>query len=458
MSIVKLSLYHFVWLMWFSLSTLLIVTTSQSVSAQDLASPMSLLERSVSPLNTDLDYDVLINRAGLAEMVLIGDSTHGTQEFYQQRIHISKRLIQEKNFKLIALEGAWPDVYPLNQYIHSKSPLTAGQTLNVFNPNAAWLWANEPMLKFIQWLKNYNEQLALDEQKVSLYGIDIYSFNESKKLVIDYLQMFSALAAQQASQRYQCFSPFNDDLHRYAQAVSREPRLSCEHPVVAQYKDFVECRLPCPQEYSAIEPEAFFYAMQNARIVKNMEKALRLKYRSDDQSALWNQRDRHMMETLLAASEHLQKPKTIIWAHNSHLGDARATEMAEFQQLNLGQLLRQHLGQQIFSIGMLTYSGTVMAADDWNRPFKLKKLIPAHPDSNEALFHRLGIANFVLLLHRTPPLFEFLNLTRLQRHVGVVYRPDDEMNSHYSYTHLASQFDAIIYNDVTTAIRLLETK
>lgn len=434
------------------------LTVVQCVYAQNDTNYLAQLQQSLMPMGQGSDFAPLIQRAGQARLVLIGDSTHGSQEFYQQRIDISKRLIEEKGFKFIALEGAWPNVYPLNLYIHSNSPYTAEQALNVVNPNAAWLWGNRPMLEFIQWLRQHNEQLPTGEQKVSLYGMDIYSFNESRELVIDYLQMFSPQAAQQAKHRYQCFERFNFDMHRYAQAVSRNPALSCESAVKNQYLDFSECRIPCPEQYSVIDAESFFYAMQNARIVKNFEQAMRLKYLTGEQAALWNLRDQHMLETIVSVWEHLQQPKTIIWAHSSHLGDARATELAQFRQLNLGQLVRQQFPQQAFLIGMLTYSGTVMAADDWNRPFQLKALKPAHPDSNEALFHSLGVNRFLLFMDQPAGLFEWLNQSRLQRHVGVVYRPQDEMQSHYSWTRLASQFDAIIFHDVTSAIDLLPSQ
>ncbi|MCU7834800.1 MAG: erythromycin esterase family protein [gamma proteobacterium symbiont of Taylorina sp.] len=420
------------------------VSTSQT--------PMDLLRQSVIPLNSLDDSEDIILHIGQKPLVLIGDSTHGTHEFYQQRINISKRLIQEKNFKLVVLEGDWPNVYTLNQYIQSQTSLSARQVLHSSNPDAVWLWNNVEMLNFIVWLKKYNENLPAGEQKVSVHGMDIYSFNQSREQLIDYLQLFSSQAAQQAYQRYQCFALFNNNLHRYGKAVRRDQSLSCEKAVIEQYLDFSDCRYPCPEQYKSIDDDGFFYAQQNARVMKNTEKSFRLQYWFDDDTVSWNQRDRHMMESLLASADHLNKPKTIIWAHNSHTGDARATEMADRAQLNIGQLLRQTFGEQMFSIGMLTYSGKVMAADDWNLPAKIKRLLAAHPYSNEALFHQLAIPHFVLYLHQSADLSQYLNQSRLQRHVGVVYRPDDEMDSHYSYTHLADQFDAIIFIDSSSGL------
>ena len=337
-----------------------IIDSTRSLHSSDVKSQMAFLKNSVVPLHSLNDNNAIMQLLGQVPLVLIGDSTHGTHEFYQQRITISKQLIQEKNFKLILLEADWPNVYTLNQYVQSSIHLTAEQALDVFNPQSAWLWSNLEMLNFIQWLKSYNEQLPDGEQKVSLLGMDIYSFKQSRNRVIDYLLSFSPQAAQQAQQRYQCFNRFNNDLHRYGRAVSRDQSLSCQQAVVEQYQDFADCRFPCPEQYPFIDREAFFNAKQNARIVKNIEQSLRIQYMSgDSSSASWNQRDRHMMESFLALSEHLHHPKTIIWAHNSHLGNARATDMAESAQINLGQLLRQRFSQQLIAIGMLTYSGSL---------------------------------------------------------------------------------------------------
>ncbi len=419
-------------------------------------SPVSLLKNTIIPLHGLNDLTPVVQLIADKPYVLLGDSTHGTYEFYQQRINLTKKLIQEKNFKVIAIEADVVNTQRLNQYIHSLIPLSAVEVLNVPNPEGgAWFWNNEPMLAFIRWLKHYNKQLPAHEQQVSLFGLDIYSFESSKRQVIDYLQLFSVPAAQQAAYRYQCFSPFSNNLHRYGRAVSSDPAYSCEAAVMAQYLDFASCRFPCPQQYAAIDAQDFFFAEQNARVVKNIEKSFRLQYLSGYDLESWNQRDRHMMESLQVVMAHLQQSKAIVWAHNSHIGDARATEMHDKFQLNLGQLLRQQYPQQVFALGMLTYTGSVTAADDWDSPARVKKLLNAHPDSNEALLHFLDVPHFVLSLRQSKELIAFLNQTRLQRHVGVIYRPFDEMASHYTYTHLADQFDALIFIDHSTAVKNL---
>ncbi|MCU7940858.1 MAG: erythromycin esterase family protein [gamma proteobacterium symbiont of Bathyaustriella thionipta] len=446
------------------LTTVFLIDTQKQLYSADLSFPsipssqIELLKHSMIPLKNLDDNQSVLNLINHKPLVLIGDSNHGTYEFYQQRISISQQLIQEKNFKSILLEGDWPNVYLLNQYVQSLIPVTAEQAIQAYNPQGAWLWNNRAMIEFLKWLKSHNQQLPEDEQKVSLYGLDIYSFKQSKQQVIDYLADYSLLAARQAKHRYQCFTAFNDDLHRYAKAVKKNYSLSCEKPVIDQFMDFTACRIPCPEESDFIDREAFFYDQQNARIVKNSEKNLRVQYMAGNDLLSWNERDKHMMETLIAVSEHLHHPKTIVWAHNSHLGDARATEMAQRNQLNLGQLMRVFFGQSVFSIGMFTYSGTVMAADERDEPARLKVLNNARYDSYEALFHSANIPHFLLSIQQSADsqqsqeLLKLLAKKRLQRHVGVVYKPENEMASHYTYTSLAQEFDAIIFNDSTRAV------
>ncbi len=379
---------HFLSILVIILGLLFIAGSSQNLYSSDLSPAKPSLKDSVTVLSGLSDNQAIIKNIAQRKYVLIGDSTHGTYEFYQQRINITKALIQEKNFKLIALEGDLPNVHWLNQYVQSKTSMTAMQVLNVSNPQGAWLWGNVSLLNFIQWLKKYNEQLPLGEQKVRLYGLDIYSFERSRNEVIDYLEWFSPEAAQQAYKRYACFSRFDNNLHRYGKQVSKNGLNNCTAEVAEQFELFSSCHYPCPESHPVIDQEAYFYAQENARIVKNTEKSFRIQYQTDSDSAGWNQRDLHMMESFLAVSDYMGKPKAIFWLHNSHTGDARATEMVKSFQLNIGQLLNQTFGQAVFSIGMLTYQGLVSAADDWGSPAKIKILRPAHPNSNESLFNQ----------------------------------------------------------------------
>ena len=415
------------------------------------------VRNSIIAVNHPDDYTPLITTAGTARFVLIGDSTHGSHEFYLERINISKRLIKEQNFTLIAIEGNWPNVNRLNQYIHSLVPITAMQAMDSFTQYPDWLWKNKEMLDFIQWLREHNRQIEEGDHTVSLYGMDIFSINRSRELVIEYLKTISIDAAKIAEQRYECFSAFNYDMDQYGQVVNNDPSRSCESTVTQQYRDFMDCQIPCPDFGSPGNREAFFHAQLNALIVKNTEQKFRAFYQTESEVSSWNVRDQHMQESLNVQQQHLNNPKTIIWAHSSHLGNARATDMATYGQLNVGQLIRQQYTNQVFSIGMLTYAGYVVASDNWGAPAKVNVLLPAHPESNAALFHQWGVPRFLLFLQQPYPVTQWLNVSRLQRHVGVVYMPEDEMDAHYSHTHLADQFDAILFIDDTTALVLLST-
>jgi len=452
----------FIALLWIPLSHIDTIhaefsETDTCQSQVEHGSQIGDLQHVLTSFNHPDDYTPLIATAGKAHMVLIGDSTHGSHEFYLERINISKRLIKEQNFTLIAIEGNWPNVNRLNQYIHSLIPIPAMQVMETFNQYPDWLWKNKEMLDFIQWLREHNRQIEDSNHKVSLYGMDIFGIHRSRQLVIEYLKKISIAAAKLAEQRYECFSAFNNDMDQYGQAVNTDLSLSCEPTVKQQYLDFIDCQIPCPDPGNPGNREAFFQAQQNALIVKNTEQKFRVFYQTESQVLSWNVRDQHMQESLNVLQQHLNNPKTIIWAHSSHLGDALATDMATYGQLNLGQLIRQQYPNQVFSIGMLTYAGHVVASDDWGSPAKVKVLLPAHQESNSALFHQWGVPRFLLFLQQPFHLTRWLNSSRLQRHVGVVYLPEEEMDAHYSHTHLVDQFDAILFIDVTTALVLLST-
>ncbi len=422
-------------------------------------SPICELQQVITAIDHSDDYTPLLEKASKAQFVLIGDSTHGSHEFYQERINISKRLITEKNFRLIAIEGSWPQVYQLNQYIHSHIPQKAIQVLEVFNQYPDWVWKNTEMLDFIRWLRDYNNQNENSKSKVSLYGIDVYNSKRSQGLVVEYLKKFFPKEALLAQQRYDCFLEFDDDIDQYAQAVRNDSSRSCESKVIQQYRDFMDCRIPCPDSSNGVNRETFFQAQQNALNVKNTEQYYRILYSEDSDAMSWNIRDQHMLESLKAQQRHLNNPKSILWAHSSHLGNALATDMAKEGKLNVGQLLRQHYPNQVFSVGMLTYAGQVVASDNWDAPAKVMSLLPAHPKSNVAIFHQLGVPRFFLLLQQQPfGMVQWLNSSRWQRHVGVMYLPDEEIDAHYSQTHLVDEFDAIVYIDITTPLSLLSTK
>jgi erythromycin esterase-like protein len=434
-----------------------------NIYAGQNSADIDILKKAVIPINYLSDYDALIDWAGQKNIVLIGDSTHGSHEFYQQRIEITRRLITEKGFRLVALEGDWPNVYKMNRFIHSQSPrpLNARQAVQTMNPDAPWLWGTQEMLDFVVWLKQYNEQLPQHEEKVSLYGMDMYSFDRSITEVIHYLKTVSPAHGQLAASYYACFDQAFDqkkgtrDLHLYGYKIQWNPERNCRAQAEAVYSMFTDCLIACPEHNNGVNRNEFFYAQQNALVIKNSEAMYWASYVDQAPNALWNLRDEHMLESLQAMFEHLNHPKTVVWAHNSHFGYASATEMQEQGMTNVGELLREQYNDEIYNIGFLTHHGQVMAADEWNVPPHLKTLLPAHVDSNEALFNQLGIDWFILDVNHSPEVIDILNKKRLQRHVGVIYRQNNEMEAHYSYTHLGRQFDAIIFIDQTTGAMYL---
>ena len=427
------------------------IQASTQVSVET-ASQLCALQSLALPLNRVDDYAPLIRKAGHAQFVLLGDATHGTHEFYEERIKISKRLIQEKQFTLIGIEGDWANVQLLNQAIHATDSITPIQALNSFVEWPDWIWKNQEMLDFLQWLVEHNSRMVGRTRKVHLFGMDLYNFNRSQQLVRDYLKKVSREVGSLAERRYECFSRFQHNLHRYAAAIEKAPALSCEQAVTQQYIDFIDCRIPCPDETDVRTHEIFFQAQLNALTIKNAEKYFRILYQTDGDVMSWNARDRHMLESITAMQEHLGHPKTLLWAHSSHLGDAAATDRADLGELNLGQLLRAQYPTQVFSIGMVTYAGQVLASDDYYGPGQIKTLLPAQPESYSALFHQLGLPRFLLFLQDPLAVPKWLNGPRLQRHIGAVYRHDNERNVHYNYTHLVDQFDAIVHIDNTTPL------
>lgn len=423
------------------------------------------------------DYDVLLERIGDARIVLIGEASHGTHEFYRQRALITRRLIAERGFTGVAVEADWPDAYQVNRFVRGmRDGATAIDSLAGFQRFPTWMWRNADVLDFIGWLRAYNDALPSDGRKVGFYGLDLYSLYGSIKAVLGYLDTVNPLAAQQARQRYACFEQFGVDPQRYGYATSFGAAESCADAVVSQLLDFQRRTAELMQRDGRLAEDEFFFAEQNARLVKNAEAYYRTMFHGRES---WNLRDTHMAETLDALIAHLSRSgpraRVVVWAHNSHLGDARATEMGQAGELNVGQLVRQRYSRDVFNIGFSTYTGTVTAATDWDEPAERKRVRPALPDSYEALFHvaatSAGYAeravgapatvdgqqrDFLLLLRDGGALAEQLRAPRLERAIGVIYRPETERRSHYFQARLADQFDAMIHIDETRAVEPLE--
>jgi erythromycin esterase-like protein len=422
-------------------------------------SPPNLIREAADPLvGSPDDFDPIIDIIGDARFVLIGEASHGTHEFYRIRAQISKVLIAQRGFNAVAAEADWPDAYRVNRFVRGASnDNDSVEALTGFQRFPQWMWRNADVLDFIGWLREHNDGQPFEDRKCGFYGLDLYSLHASIEAVLAYLDKVDPLAAKQARHYYSCFEHFGKDITTYGYAAGFRMTESCEDAVV---KNLVELRrkaMDYLQRDGQVAADAYFCAEQNALVVRNAEEYYRDMFRREVSS--WNLRDTHMMESLVRLTNHLsaKKPaKLIVWAHNSHLGDARATQMGERGELNLGQLAREHFGKKVVSIGFTTYDGTVTAASDWDGPAERKNVRPAHPDSYEALFHDVDVPNFLLDLKRDPKLALQLRAERLERAIGVIYRPETELISHYFHARLPDQFDAILHYDHTRAVEPLE--
>ena len=403
------------------------------------------------------DYDPLLELIGNARLTLIGEASHGTHDFYHERIEITKRLILERGLTGIAVEADWPDAYRVNRYVRWEGEdHDADEALSGFERFPTWMWRNAPMFDFVEWLRRHNADLSPAE-RVGFYGIDLYSLFTSIEAVLGYLDKVDPKGAERARYRYGCFEHFGEDSQAYGYAASFDLRQSCEDDAVRQLVELQRCASEYAQRDGHLGPDEFFAAEQNARLVKNAEQYYRSMFRGRVSS--WNLRDRHMAETLEALVHHLERhgrrAKLAVWAHNSHLGDARATEMGRGGELNVGQLVRERFRDDCVLIGFTTHHGTVTAASDWDAPAQRKRVRPALPDSYEELLHDVEIPRFLLTL-RGSPIADALRTPRLERAIGVIYRPESERQSHYFHARLADQFDAVIHLDETRALEPLE--
>lgn len=405
------------------------------------------------------DYDPLIEFIGNSRFVLLGEASHGTHEFYHERAQITKRLIREKGFTAVAVEADFPDAHRVDQFVRGAgTDVDAVDALSGFKRFPAWMWRNADVLDFVGWLRSYNEDLLPDREAVGFYGLDLYSLHTSIEAVLEYLEKADPDAAARARQRYACFDHFGTDTQAYGYAAGLGIAESCEKEVVDQLTELYRQAHELISRDGRVASDAYFYAQQNARLVRNAEEYYRLMFRSDISS--WNLRDRHMAETLVELEKHLAQhtaaPKIVVWEHNSHLGDARATEMGQRGEWNVGQLVRQMYPDASVLIGFTTYRGTVTAASNWGGPAERKDVRPALPGSVEELFHETGIDRFLLTMAKTSETQRILREPLLERAIGVIYRPETERQSHYFRTVLSDQFDAVVHFDTTRAVEPLE--
>jgi erythromycin esterase-like protein len=424
------------------------------------AALIDTLRESAHPLTgAARDYDPLLRLIGDARFVLLGEASHGTHEFYKARADITRRLITEKGFNAVAVEADWPDAYRVNCYVRGAGDdETAEEALSGFKRFPTWMWRNTDVVDFVEWLHERNDGLPPDARQAGFYGLDLYSLYTSIEAVLGYLEKIDPESAKRARYRYACFEHFGEDTQAYGYAASFGLSPSCETEVVNELVELQRNAASYARRDGRLAEDEFFYAEQNARVVKDAEQYYRTMFTGRVSS--WNLRDSHMTETLEALVEHLERTagpaKIVVWEHNSHLGDARATEMGRAGEHNVGQLVRQRQGRDAMLIGFTTYSGTVTAASDWDAPAERKNVRPALPGSYEALFHSVGSPCFSLALRDGGELATGLREPRLERAIGVIYRPETERLSHYFQARLADQFDAVIHFDETCAVEPLE--
>ncbi|NVD74142.1 erythromycin esterase family protein [Duganella sp. BJB1802] len=428
---------------------------------------LAVLREQVLPLRTDDDLDAVLSNIGQARLVLMGEATHGTREFYQLRAALSKRLIVEHGFDAIAVEADWPDALQASRFVQLKgADQSADQALSGFQRFPQWMWRNEEMVELLYWLRLHNQQVREPARRIGFYGLDLYSLHQSMRLVVRYLEQADPSAAGRARERYSCIDHVGADPLRYGYLASLGLREDCEKEVVRQLAELTAQAQRHLDVAGGAVPDELFYAQQNARVVQNAERYYRAMFSRRDES--WNVRDSHMADTLDALLAHLSAHRSgparlVVWAHNSHLGDARATEMGRGGQLNLGQLARERHGEAaVYLLGFSTHDGTVTAASEWDGPAQLKRVRPSLPGSLEALLHQVTeedparLARFLLPLRACADARAALPATLLERAIGVVYRPETERQSHYFDAEVARQFDAVIHADCSNAVKPLE--
>jgi erythromycin esterase-like protein len=412
----------------------------------DIATMIAGAAEPLPPME-DPAFGQMFDRFAGARVVLLGEASHGTSEFYQARAAITRRLIEQHGFNMVAVEADWPDAAAIDRHVRHKPP--RADDAPPFTRFPTWMWRNAEFAGFVRWLRGHNQALA-PEARVSFHGLDLYNLNASMRAVIDYLDQVDPDAAATARQRYGCLKPWREDPARYGRIAMQEGHARCEAGVVATLRDLFARQ----RDYARANADDFLEAAQNARLVANAEAYYRAMYYGS--AASWNLRDEHMFDTLdLLMRSKGADAKAVVWAHNSHIGDARFTDMGESRdELNLGQLAREHYGEDACLIGFGTHDGTVAAADDWDAPMKIKTINPSRADSYERLAHDSGVERFLLDLREGvhDAVRDALMEQRLERFIGVIYRPDTERWSHYSSASLPAQFDAYVWFDTTSAV------
>jgi erythromycin esterase len=422
-------------------------TDRRATSVVDLAESLRQLVR---PVRSASDLDPLLERVGDARIVLLGEASHGTMEFYGWRAAITQRLVREKGFCFLAVEGDWPDCYRLNRYVRAypSSGTDAADVLHEFRRWPTWMWANWEIVGLAEWLREWNARLSV-ERRIGFYGLDVYSLFESMEAVIDYLRPVDPEAAERAVVAYRCFDPYHNEEQQYARATALVPA-SCEDEVIDTLMR-LRTSLPAYPDDS----EARFDAEQNALVAVNAERYYRAMIRTDAGS--WNIRDRHMLSTLdRLLALHGRKSRAVVWAHNTHVGDARATDMAAAGMVNLGQLARERYGADlgVVVVGFSTFQGSVIAGDAWGAPMRRMLVPPAATGTHDEALHEASAARDALFVLDAEA-DGALRRSRGQRAIGVVYDPEYERVGNYVPTVLPLRYDVMLHCDVSHALRPL---
>jgi erythromycin esterase-like protein len=423
-----------------------------------------LLHAAVPLLGNVRDHAALYDEIGDASIVLVGEASHGTHEFYRQRAEITKRLIAERDFTAVCIEGDWPDAYRVNRYVRGAGDdAEAVESLEGFKRFPTWMWRNGEVLDFISWLREHNDRApGRDRPKVGFYGLDLYSMYASIDAVLAYLDRVDPEAGNRARRRYACLEPFAGHPEEYGLATELGLQPSCRREVLEQLREIQRLAANYARLDGRVAEDQYFYAEQNARIVANAERYYAALV--DASVSTWNLRDAHMTDTLARLLEHLsrgqRRVKVVVWAHNSHVGDARATAMALRGETNVGALVKERYGDGAFAIGFTTQRGTVTAANEWHAPAERMTVLPARVDSYEhgfaGLAASLGCSRFLVPLRPHRPALAGLPARARERAIGVIYRPQTELQSHYFVADLLHQFDAVYHFDVTRALEPLE--
>jgi erythromycin esterase len=411
------------------------------------------VERQALPLRDKKDLKLLLQRLSSAKIVMLGEASHGTQEFYEWRRLISQELIAHHGFHFIAVEGDWPACYQLNRFVKGEIPGNAKDALSNFQRWPTWMWANTDIIELAHWLRYHNQEVGSIDQ-AGFYGLDVYSLFESIEEVLKQCEKLSPTLAAKIRDRYECFEAFNRDERFYAKSLSNFPE-GCEDEVLNNLRDLLQLRVD-----KIRQSESLFDAQQNARIVANAESYYRAMVLGGEDS--WNIRDRHMMDTLDSLLKHSgPDSKAIVWAHNTHIGDYRATDMVTQGQVNIGGLAREKYGNsQVQLVGFSTYEGKTTASRAWNGPTLSTTVPPAMLGSYEAVFHQVAkrsrMDNFILPLRDKSE--EALARVLGHRAIGVVYNPLTERYGNYVPTSLSNRYDAMIFLDHTHALTALPQK